>query len=168
MRQPELFVGAFVHSGIACGAASGPTAAIGVMRRGADASPAAIGAQARECAGGAVRLPLVVLHGDRDAVVAEINGRRVARQFLALNGVSGSAAAEDLPAPDAESTATSPSGRVVTTSEYRGAAGVVVRRVHVAGLDHAWSGGDPAYPYNDPEPPDATQLLGEFMGEVGG
>ncbi len=30
-------------------------------------------------------------------------------------------------------------------------------------LGHAWSGGDAAYAFNDPRPPDATELLGEFV-----
>jgi poly(3-hydroxybutyrate) depolymerase len=124
-----------------------------------------IGEEARARAGGAVRLPVMVLHGDRDSVVAEINASQVARQFLALNGYSRSARpAGELPPPDAESRVTLPSGRTVTTSEYRDGRRVAVRIVRVADLDHAWSGGDPSFPYNDPQPPDATKLLGEFAG----
>lgn len=46
VRHPGLFAGAFVHSGLACGAASGPAAALNVMRRGADTDPWKIGEQA--------------------------------------------------------------------------------------------------------------------------
>jgi hypothetical protein len=35
--------------------------------------------------------------------------------------------------------------------------------VFVAELGHAWSGGDPKYPYNDPAAPDATALLGALV-----
>ena len=35
--------------------------------------------------------------------------------------------------------------------------------VKVPKLAHAWSGGDGAYPYNDPEGPDATKMLGDFV-----
>jgi poly(3-hydroxybutyrate) depolymerase len=136
-----------------------------VMRRGADTDPVKIGERAREQAGGAVRLPLLVLHGDSDSVVAKINASQVARQFLALNGCPpGVGPAGELPPPDAESTVTLPSGRTVTTSEFRDGNGVVVRMVRVSGLNHAWSGGDPAFPYNDPGPPDATRLIAEFVG----
>jgi hypothetical protein len=51
----------------------------------------------------------------------------------------------------------------MTTADYRDGAGVVVRMVRVAELGHGWSGGDAAFPYNDPNPPDATALLGEFV-----
>jgi hypothetical protein len=51
----------------------------------------------------------------------------------------------------------------MTVSDYRDGARLVVRRVRVTGLAHAWSGGDDAFPYNDPNPPDATALLAEFV-----
>lgn len=163
VRHPEVFAGAFVHSGLACGAAAGASAAIKVMRSGATTDPAKIGEEARAKAGGAVRLPLVILHGSLDSVVAEINASQVAAQFLALNGYRGTAAPGELPAPHVVNETTSPAGRAITTSEYRDGETVLVRTVRVVGLDHAWSGGDPSFPFNDPEPPDATKLLGEFV-----
>ncbi len=164
VRHPGLFAGVFVHSGIACGAAAGPHAAIQVMRDGAGTDPGEIGSRARSSAGGEVRLPLVVLHGDDDAVVAKVHALQVARQYLALNAYPGvKDKAGELPPPDAEDTATLPSGRKVTTTDYRDGDRPVVRLVRVAGLDHSWSGGDAAFPYNDATPPDATKLLGEFV-----
>jgi hypothetical protein len=38
-----------------------------------------------------------------------------------------------------------------------------VRVVRVGKLEHGWSGGDAAFPYNDPQPPAATALLEEFV-----
>ena len=38
--------------------------------------------------------------------------------------------------------------------------------VKVPKLAHAWSGGDGAYPFNDPEGPDATKMLGDFVDRV--
>ena len=40
-----------------------------------------------------------------------------------------------------------------------------MRSIRVPDLGHAWSGGDPAFPYNDPRPPDATAVLGDFVGD---
>ena len=45
---------------------------------------------------------------------------------------------------------------------------LVVRYVEVAGLGHAWSGGDDAFAYNDPLPPPATEILARFAAEVAG
>jgi poly(3-hydroxybutyrate) depolymerase len=69
----------------------------------------------------------------------------------------------ELPPPDHVDTSVLPDARVVTTSEWRVAQRVVARHVLVAGLGHAWSGGDDAHPFNDPRAPDATALLGAFV-----
>jgi hypothetical protein len=53
----------------------------------------------------------------------------------------------------------------MTISDYRDGERTLVRLIRVPDLGHAWSGGDAALPYNDPRPPDATALLGEFVVE---
>ena len=161
VRHPEAFAGVFVHSGAPCGAASGPMTAMKVMKEGANTQYEQIARQARaRAAPRALPLPLLVVHGARDAVVAEVNGVQLARQFLVLNGRDIDAGARSaLPAADRVATVTLPGGREVTTSDYREG----VRVVRVAQLDHSWSGGDSRFPYNDPHPPAATELLGEFV-----
>ena len=109
----------------------------------------------------ALPLPLCVIHGEHDTVVAGKNAAEVLRQFLVFNGrvLPGSAA---LPDADASLTTPLPNGRTMTVDDYRMDGRVVARRVRVSGLGHAWSGGDGALAYNDPHPPDATALFGEF------
>jgi poly(3-hydroxybutyrate) depolymerase len=41
-----------------------------------------------------------------------------------------------------------------------------VRECEVAGMGHAWSGGDGALPYHDEMGPDATALMMEFFSGV--
>jgi poly(hydroxyalkanoate) depolymerase family esterase len=161
LRHPEHFAGVFVHSGAACGAASGPMDAIKVMKNGATTVYEDVAQRAREAAPRwALPLPLLVVHGTRDSVVAEINGMQLARQYLVLNGKAlGKGSPTRLPEADHQATVTLPGGRKVTTSDYREG----VRVVRVDDLDHSWSGGDAAFPYNDPKPPAATALLGEFV-----
>lgn len=165
VHHPTLFAGVFVHSGLASGAASGPAAAIPVLGRGADTDPQAIGERARAAApGGVVRLPLLAIHGDRDEVVAEINAFQLVRQFLALNGravIGGPGGSR--PTPDFESIVPLEDGSRMVIGEYRDGRRVLARLVQVPRLGHAWSGGDPEYPFNDANPPDATALLGEFI-----
>jgi poly(3-hydroxybutyrate) depolymerase len=43
---------------------------------------------------------------------------------------------------------------------------LVVRHVAIAGLGHAWSGGDDALAFNDARAPDASQLVGDFLYET--
>jgi poly(3-hydroxybutyrate) depolymerase len=165
VRYPEMFAGIFVHSGLACGAASGPAAAVPVLSRGADTDPQKIGADARAAAPkGAARVPLLAIHGERDGVVAEVNAFQLVRQYLALNGhakIDGAANAR--PTPDFESIVSLADGRKMKVGEYRDRRRVIARFIEVPQLAHAWSGGDPVYEYNDPNPPDATDLLGEFV-----
>jgi poly(hydroxyalkanoate) depolymerase family esterase len=169
LRRPDLVAGVFVHSGIACGAASSPYAALGVLKRGADTDIARIGARARADADPAtLPVPLLVVQGGADDVVAPVNAAQLVRQYLALNGhpAAASGPATALPAPDHAEAATTGQGRSVVTSEWWVAGRLVARHVLVDELGHAWSGGDAGYPYNDPSDPDATALLRAFVRET--
>ncbi len=53
-----------------------------------------------------------------------------------------------------------------TTREWHANDRLVVRYVAVAGLGHAWSGGDDALPFNDGHGPDATAMIAEFMRDA--
>jgi len=174
VRHADRVRGVFVHSGLACGAAALPADALRVMKYGPDADVVAIGSEARRGRPMPQPVALCVVHGEDDDVVVPRNAAALVRQFLALNGHpaltrdAGSPAADALPDPDLESRDTLACGRVVTTREWMQAGRLVVRHVAVAGLGHAWSGGDAAYAYNDPLPPPATEILARFAAEVAG
>jgi poly(hydroxyalkanoate) depolymerase family esterase len=167
VRHPELVRAVAVHSGLACGAARSAFTAIGVMQRGPETDVEAIAASARRRA--APPVPLFAIHGEADNVVATSNAVALVRQYLRLDGhpavpapmVSASA----LPNADAESRAVV-DGRTATTREWRRDGRLVVRYVSVAGLGHAWSGGDDVHPNNDPRGPDATALIAEFVRDA--
>jgi poly(hydroxyalkanoate) depolymerase family esterase len=168
--------GVFVHSGLACGAASAPGTAMTVMRRGPDTDVEAIARAARSRWARPIEMPLCVVHGEADDVVAPINATALVRQFLRLNEHPalarplrpGASETSELPPPDAEMREALPGERTVTTREWRSGERLVVRYVSIAGLGHAWSGGDPAYPFNDPAPPPATEALARFALAVAG
>jgi poly(hydroxyalkanoate) depolymerase family esterase len=165
IRRPDLVAGVFVHSGIACGAASTPVAALGVGKNGANTDVVRIGEQARARADPSVLpLPLVVVQGGADDVVAPINAVQLVRQFLALNGhaAARSGVANELPPADRRTEATA-GGRTVTTSDWQIGERLVVRHVFVDALGHAWSGGDPAYAWSDAAEPAASLLLAQFV-----
>ena len=168
LRYPELFAGVAVHSAVACGAASGPMVAMQVLAHGADTAIEQIAATAREVAPRrALPVPLLVVHGGDDHIVALRNARQLVRQYLVFNGRldAQTMPPDELPPPDRETTQEVSAGRTATTIEYRDGSRTLVRMVRVDGLGHAWSGGDAAFPYNDREPPDATALLGAFVAE---
>ena len=166
VRRPELIAGVFIHSGVACGAASSALAALNVLKRGADTDIAALAREARRQASPrSLPVPLLAVQGADDDVVAPVNAAQLVRQYLVLNGHPAGDAGplDELPAADELHTEMLSDARAVTTSEWRVADRVVARHVLVDGLGHAWSGGDDRHPYNDPRPPDATGLLGAFV-----
>ena len=168
LRYPALFAGVAVHSAVACGAASGPLAAMQVLSQGADTATEQIAATAREAAPRrAFPVPLLVMHGGDDHVVAIRNARQLVRQYLVFNGRLDAQPTppDELPPPDRETTQQLAPGRTATTIEYVDGTRTLVRMIRVDGLGHAWSGGDAAFPYNDPQPPDATALLGAFVAD---
>jgi len=168
IQHRKLFAGIFMHSGIACGAAQSAMTAFDVLAHGADAPYERVAAEARDKApAGAHGLAMVAIQGEQDEVVAPINAVQLTRQFLVLDRrlAPGTLSRDELPQPDAQATHTLADGRAVTTTDYRDEERTMVRLVRVAGLGHAWSGGDAALPYNDPNPPDATGMLGDFVIE---
>jgi len=174
LRHADAVRGVFVHSGLACGAASGPATALHVMRRGPDTDTEAIARDERRAMAANLRLPLCVVHGEQDDVVAPVNAIALVRQYLRLNDHPALArplpegASDALPPADRESREALAGGRVVHTRDWCDGERLVVRYVSVPGLAHAWSGGDARYPYNDPEPPPATEILARFAADVAG
>lgn len=174
LRHTAQVRGAFVHSGLACGAARAPSTALTVMKRGPDRDVEAIAREVRRRDSQPIAMPLCVVQGEADDIVAPVNAVALVRQFLRLNdhpavarpAPPGMPEASTLPAADAEMRESFPDERVVTTREWRSGEKLTVRYVSIAGLGHAWSGGDPAYPFNDPAPPPATEVLARFVAEV--
>ena len=162
LRYPQRVSRIFAHSGLACGAAASAFTALTVMRRGPDQDVAAIAARTRAEAGDR-RVALVVLHGGDDDVVAKLNAEALVRQYLAFNGVTVPPGASSTLPPHDQGGRDAPHAlRSVRTREWQRDGRTVVRLFEIGGLGHAWSGGDPAQPFNDPAPPDATQLLVDF------
>lgn len=171
VRYPDLVAAVAVHSGLACGAARSGLTALAVMKDGPDRDVEQVAVEARARATPRdLAVPLLAIHGDRDAVVAPANAVALVRQYLRLNGhptigemphgVAG------LPRADREDAAVLPDGRAQVVREWRRDGRLVVRHVEVAGLGHAWSGGDAALPFNDAGAPDATALLGGFIEDA--
>src|SRR5260221_5953933 len=170
VRYPGLVRAVAVHSGLACGAAKSPLSAIAVMATGPEQDVAKIADAARAEGSPEVRVPLLAVHGGSDAIVAPRHAVELVRQYLHLNGrvMTGDATAAPsaLPAADAETRTTLPSGRTELVREWRSDGRLIARLVEVTGLGHAWSGGDPALAFNDAEAPDATALVGAFFADA--
>lgn len=170
VRYPGLVSAVAVHSGLACGAAKSQLTALAVMNRGPDQDVEQIAVAARaDAAPHSVRVPLLAVHGDDDPIVARVNAVALVRQYLRLNDHPSLATAGDtraLPEADAEHTRSLPDGHIEVVREWRRDGRLVARHVAIAGLGHAWSGGDATLPYNDATLPDATALVGDFFADA--
>lgn len=159
----ETFAAAAVHSGLMYRAAGSLSAAIGAMRGGSRADPAATvdGVLARGTPATPV-MPMMVVHGDRDGVVHPRNAEQIVAQFARLNGfeLDGLAPRET---PSEDRAGTVPGGYAWRRTDWRRGESIVLRRLIVAGLGHAWSGGDPSLPFNDPAGPDAGAEIWSFF-----
>jgi poly(hydroxyalkanoate) depolymerase family esterase len=163
LRHAKLFAAVGLHSGVACGAASNPAMALSALAHGADGDIDTIAFDAHTATSPrALPLPVCIVHGENDRVVAEKNSAELLRQFLIFNG-RFTPGADGLPEPDSNAITHVPNGRTMTAEDYLLDGRVVARRVRVSGLAHAWSGGDDAFAYNDREPPDATALFVGFF-----
>jgi poly(hydroxyalkanoate) depolymerase family esterase len=166
LRDAGLIRAVVVHSGLPCGAALSAFTAIGVMQRGPETDVEAIAAAARLVHPS--RVPLLAIHGESDHVVAGANATALVRQYLRFNGhpaVTTTLLASRLPAADVEHRELD-HDRMTTTREWRINDRPVVRYVAIAGLAHAWSGGDDALTFNDAKGPPATALVAAFIRDT--
>jgi poly(3-hydroxybutyrate) depolymerase len=131
-----------VHSGIAYRAAHDVGSAFVAMRTGG--TPAASSA-----------VPLIVIHGDRDPIVAPVNADKVIASRLA---------AGDIAVRDGSITTRSDSGRAYTRTVYRNLHGIAIAECSVVhGGAHAWYGGNPAGSYTDADGPDSSAEMIRFF-----
>jgi poly(3-hydroxybutyrate) depolymerase len=149
-HYPERFASVASHSGVPLGAARTPADAWRVMRAPQPGDPAVVRAA---MAGRARPVPLLVIHGDADGVVAAGNGRGAAAQWAAAFGAAAA------PAPTASCAEDPGGGRGWVEERWTAGGSPVARLVTVRGLGHAWSGGSPDGTFTDARGPSAADLV---------
>jgi poly(3-hydroxybutyrate) depolymerase len=106
-----------------------------------------------DAVGGAVELPpLLVLHGNRDAVVSSRNAVAAAQVWADACGATAGAIrlqqrGQRYP---------------MRVTEYKRRGRAVATVCEVQGLGHAWSGGAAGKAFSDPAGPDASKLIWAF------
>ncbi|MES2188674.1 MAG: PHB depolymerase family esterase [Pseudomonadota bacterium] len=143
---PHIFAAVGVHSGLPSGAAQDLMSAFGAMRRGAKglATPA---------------MPTIVFHGSGDTTVHPDNGDHISDGALAALKASGLPLLKSRSQVGASTQETSTEKTV-----YRVADGPsYVEHWRIDAGPHAWSGGDAAGSYTDPDGPSASAAMLAFF-----
>ncbi len=139
---PSLYAAVGVHSGIAYRAAHDVSSAFTAMRTGG--APAATSA-----------VPLIVIHGDHDTIVAPVNADKLISSRLAIGDATGQ---------DGPVTIQSDHARPYTRTAHHAPCGLAVAQsLIVHGGRHAWYGGSPAGSYTDSQTPDSSFEMIRFF-----
>lgn len=148
-RHPARFKAVVMHSGIAPGAADSTATAFAAMRGNrllAPLSPAP-GQTLQPLP------PLLVIQGERDAVVAPSNGAAAAGMWALAAGAAAGA-------PRSQQRG---QRHAVQVTDYKHRGRTAATLISVSRLGHAWSGGAANQPFSDAQGPDASRMVWAFV-----
>jgi poly(hydroxyalkanoate) depolymerase family esterase len=150
-RHPERFRAVVMHSGIPPGTAHSTLTALGAMH-GRRTTPPLAGTAVAMAAGWP---PLLVIHGEADAVVSPRNGRAAVRVWADAAGARTGAPrhvqrGQRYP---------------MSVTDYKHLGSTVATLVEVGRLAHAWSGGAASQPFSDGRGPDASRMVWAFAAK---
>lgn len=140
---PDVFRAVGAHSGLPAGAAKDVASAFGAMAgRGSESAPRTEATRA------------IVFHGDADGTVHPSNGEGIVRQALE-GGPSQSV--------QTQTTGTTAGRAYQLQTTYDETGAEAVEYWVIKGLGHAWSGGQSAGSFTDPQGPDASAEMVRFF-----
>lgn len=159
----EMLGACAIISGVMYGAADSGADAFAAMRGRTRRDPHAAAAEvARRTKRSPEFLPALIIHGERDSTVHPANADQLVRQFLSLAEHDGSRAG---PLVSAEELRILDQDRAYRQCDYLAKGRVLLRKIVIEGLGHAWSGGNDRHQFNDAAGPDASRLIWEFVSQ---
>jgi poly(hydroxyalkanoate) depolymerase family esterase len=147
-RHPGRFKALVMHSGIPPGTAHSTLSALGAMRGHRLTLPLT----ANPITMAAHWPPLLVIHGDADAVVSPHNGAAAVQAWATAAGAHAS------PSRSVRRGQRYP----MSITDFKRKGSTVATLVAVGGLAHAWSGGAASRPFSDGQGPDASRMAWTF------
>jgi poly(hydroxyalkanoate) depolymerase family esterase len=161
LHYPERFAALGMHSGPVFGMADSRMGAFAVMQTGGGLG-LAHAVQSFVQAPDFPRMPVMLLHGAADKVVRVVNQQQAAQQWCWVNRID---TARHVPV--VSGMPARPGGRkprhAYQVTDYRLGRKPIVSVCCIAGLEHAWSGGDGGLRFNSSLGPDASALLWAFF-----
>lgn len=150
-RHPGRFKAVVMHSGIPPGTAHSTLSALGAMHGHRATTPLAATPGTME----AHWPPLLVIHGDADAVVSPKNGQAAAQVWAHAAGARAS-----------EARSVQRGQRYpMRVTDFKRKGSTVATLVAVNGLAHAWSGGAASKAFSDGQGPDASRMVWAFAAK---
>lgn len=167
VAYPDVYAAGGVHSGLEYDAADTATEATFAMEYGGpDPYLQGEAAYAAMVDNGVVgRVPTVAVHGLADDTVEPVNGDQVAVQAVETNDLASDGADDGNVDATADDTATGTTGGYDWRRDRfaDGTGRVHVEYWQIAGMGHAWAGGDGDEAYTAPGAPDASRALWDFF-----
>ena len=162
-RYGEMLAACAIVSGVMYGAAESVVGALAAMRgRARNALAVETADASRGSERSAEFVPALIIHGDRDSAVHPVNADQIVKQFRSLAEVS---VAQIGPLVEAEERRILEDERPYRQRDYLVKGRVLLRKIIVEGLGHAWSGGNDRHPFNEAAGPDASRLIWEFVSQ---
>jgi poly(hydroxyalkanoate) depolymerase family esterase len=156
-----MFAACAIASGVMYRGAESVMDAMSTMLRGSRAAPESLARDAAQNASGSVAfVPALVIHGDHDSTVHPRNAEQIIEQLRAFAQCVGMSSDPLIESPELRLSST---GRAYRQKDYLRNKRVLLRKIIVEGMGHAWSGGDGRYPFNDAAGPDASRLIWDFV-----
>ncbi|WP_309680220.1 PHB depolymerase family esterase [Polaromonas sp.] len=165
LHHPGLFAAAGLHSAPVLGTTDSALGAYRAMQHGAglahgEAARAFVKALPQSA--GAQGMPAILIHGARDAVVRRINMQQLTGQFVIVNQAALAQTEPVLRNYPGRAGGRHPRHAYQSATYYAGRKPQLMR-CEIAGLGHAWSGGDGGLAFSAPEGPDATLMMWSFF-----
>ena len=148
IRHPDRFSGVVMHSGIPPGTAHSALSALGAMRGQRSTKTL----ETTSSWPVALPPPLMVIHGQADAVVSAQNGRAAARVWADAAGASAVAECERQRG----------NRYSMTVTDFKREGRTMSTLVQIDRLGHAWSGGGADERFSDSQGPDASRMVWAF------